>query len=141
MFETKEGPIKPVVYVGIINKNRLLLVEYLKAPNPTKSGLWIPAPGLEYGEDPQAKVQNVCAELGILPNSIKLSDVESFVSSGGWHLICHYVVQTDSEPTFHSNIKSYRCVTSEELADMKDVAHGKWEIDTGQSYLRTNCIV
>ena len=55
MFETKEGVIKPIVYVGIIKDDKLLLVNYKKAPNPAKEGWWIPAPGLAFGEDPTEK--------------------------------------------------------------------------------------
>jgi len=45
MFETKEGVIKPIVYVGIVQDGRLLLVDYKEAPNPEKKGWWIPRPG------------------------------------------------------------------------------------------------
>jgi ADP-ribose pyrophosphatase YjhB (NUDIX family) len=136
MFETKEGTIKPIVYVGIVNKGKLLLVDYKQAPNPSKSGWWIPAPGLEFGEDPLEKAQKVCEEFGINADDIKLHDVESFVLPGGWHFICHYVINTDAEPKTHPNVKSYRWVTAGELTEMKDIAHGKWEIGVGKGYLQ-----
>jgi hypothetical protein len=135
MFETKEGIIKPIVYVGITNNNRLLLVDYKQAPNPSKAGWWIPAPGLEYGEDPREKTQKVCEDFGIVVEDLKIKDVESFVLPGGWHFICHYLVKTNSEPKPHLNVKSYRWVTRDELSEMKDIAHGKWEIGIGQSFL------
>lgn len=140
MFETKEGTIKPIVYVGIVKNGKLLLVEYKQAPNPSKQGWWIPAPGLEFGEDPLEKAQQVCEELGINTDSIKSFDVESFVLPGGWHLICHYRVQTDSEPKLSENIKAFKWMNSKELLEMKDIAHGKWEVGVGQRYLADSSI-
>jgi len=135
MFESKEGIIKPIVYVGIIKNDKLLLVDYKTAPNPAKSGWWIPAPGLEFGEDPSEKATSVLLEFGFTNAKAQLHDVESFVLPGGWHLIYHFVckVTGDIKPT--ENVKSHRWVTSQELEAMKDIAHGKWEIGVGKSYL------
>ncbi len=135
MFETKAGTIKPIVYVGIINSNKLLLVNYKQAPNPTKSGWWIPAPGLEFGEDPKEIAEKVALDFGFKAIEAKLFDVESFVLPGGWHLICHYIINVKSEPNAHPNIKEYKWVTSDQLTPMSDVAHGKWEIGVGKRYL------
>jgi hypothetical protein len=135
MFETKAGIIKPIVYVGIINDNRLLLVDYVTAPNPNKTGWWIPAPGLEFGDDPKEKAESVANDFGLTVLQIKLIDVESFVLPTGWHLIWHYQIQTNSEPSEHPNIKQYKWVTSEQLAEMHDMAHGKWEIGVGKRFL------
>lgn len=135
MFETKEGMIKPIVYVGIVNSGRLLLVDYKNAPNPAKAGWWIPAPGLKFGEDPRECAEKVASELGIEIKELSLKDVESFVLPGGWHFICHYLIQTESEPGFNPNIKATKWVTPKQLADMKDIAHGKWEINVGMNFL------
>lgn len=135
MFECKEGTIKPIVYVGIIKDERLLLVQYDKAPNLTKSGWWIPAPGLEFGKDPQDTATLVAQNMGLELTDLKLNEVESFVLPGGWHLIHHYIGHTSSEPNVGDNIKATRWVSSEELAQMKDLAHGKWEIGVGLRYL------
>lgn len=135
MFETKEGTIKPIVYVGIVKEGKLLLVDYKTAPNPAKSGWWIPAPGLKFGEDPQECAEKVATELGIQVKDLQFKGVESFVLPGGWHFICHFVFQTDSEPTVGGNIKATRWVTPAELSEMKDIAHGKWEIGVGLGYL------
>jgi len=135
MFETKEGNIKPVVYVGIINKNKLLLVDYKTAPNPAKSGWWIPAPGLEFGEDPTEKAIAILGELGYSGVQPRLHAVESFVLPGGWHLIYHFVSHVADDVAGGENINSHKWVTSIELESMKDIAHGKWEIDVGKSYL------
>jgi ADP-ribose pyrophosphatase YjhB (NUDIX family) len=135
MFETNSGIIKPIVYVGIKNKNRILLVQYKESPNPSKSGWWIPAPSLEFGEDPKEIAENICKEFGFDTTDLKLFDVESFVLPGGSHIITHYNVNVTSEPKPHPNIKEYQWVTSEQLSQMKDIAHGKWEIGVGKSYL------
>jgi len=135
MFETNEGLIKPIVYAGIINDGKLLLVDYQRAPNPAKSGWWIPAPGLEFGEDPQEKATKTAVELGLKVESVVLNGVESFVLPGGWHLIYHYVIQTSTQTVHADNIKNFKWVTSQELSEMTDIAHGKWEISVGQSYL------
>ncbi len=138
MFQTEDGIMKPIAYVGIIKNNKLLLVNYKVPPNPAKSGWWIPAPGLEFGADPFEKARQICAEYGIKIDCMNLNGVESFVSPGGWHLIWHYIVRTDSEPQPNSNVKSYRWVTAEELSDLQDLAHGRWEIGVGKEYLGAN---
>lgn len=135
MFETQEGIIKPIVYVGVINDGKLLLVDYKISPNPAKSGWWIPAPGLEFGEDPAEKAGAVLNDLGYSNAKPRLHDVESFVLPGGWHLIYHFVCHVSGEATSGANIKSYKWVTAQELEGMKDIAHGKWEIGVGKSYL------
>lgn len=136
MFETKKGNIKPIVYVGIIKDNKLLLVEYKTAPNPAKLGWWIPAPGLDFGEDPAEKATSVLYELGCPNAKPQLHDVESFVLPGGWHLIYHFVCRVSNDVTSSDNIKSHKWVTTLELENMKDIAHGKWEIGVGKSYLK-----
>ncbi len=135
MFETKEGVIKPIVYVGLVQADKLLLVDYVSAPNPAKNGWWIPAPSLEFGEDPSEKAESIVSEFGFSIEKLKLKSVESFVLPGGWHLIYHFVcrVSGDLKPT--KNIKAYKWVTANELEEMKDIAHGKWEIGVGKSYL------
>jgi ADP-ribose pyrophosphatase YjhB (NUDIX family) len=136
MFETKQGIIKPIVYVGILRDNRLLLVDYKQAPNPAKSGWWIPAPGLEFGEDPEEKAAAIAADFGFTKTDIKLKDVESFTTPGGWHLIYHFVGQVVGEPKANENIQAFKWVTAEELEAMNNIAHGKWEIEVGKSYLK-----
>lgn len=135
MFETKQGTIKPIVYVGMIQEKKLLMVDYKDAPNPTKSGWWIPAPGLDFGEDPSEKAAKVVEELGFEPASLSLHGVESFVLPGGWHLIYHFTCTVKGQPKANPNIKQHKWVSSEELKTMKDVAHGRWEVGVGTSYL------
>jgi ADP-ribose pyrophosphatase YjhB (NUDIX family) len=135
MFETKEGVIKPIVYVGIVKGGKLLLVDYKTAPNPQKKGWWIPAPNLEFGADPQETAEKMIEELGIKPTTLKLHGVESFTMPGGWHLIYHYISETSGEPKAHVNIERYRWVSEIELSEMSDIAHGKWEIGVGKSFL------
>jgi hypothetical protein len=113
-----------------------LLVDYKTPPNPAKSGWWIPAPGLEFGEDPTEKAAAVMTGLGFSKENLKLQDIESFVLPGGWHLIYHFVGHVAGEPKANENINAFKWVTAHELESMKDIAHGKWEIGVGKSYLQ-----
>lgn len=135
MFETAEGVIKPIVYVGILRNDKLLLVQYKTAPNPAKGGWWIPAPGLAFGEDPQEKAETVVADLGLPATHLKLHHVESFVLPGGWHLIHHYICRVQGDVKATDNILAHKWVSLTELESMKDIAHGKWEVGVGKSYL------
>lgn len=137
MFETKEGVIKPIVYVGIVRDSKLLLVDYKNAPNPAKSGWWIPAPGLEFGGDPTKKAATVAAEFGFSDKKLKLQNVESFLLPGGWHLIYHFICPVESAPKEHENVNQYKWVSVQELEAMKDIAHGNWEIGVGKKYLQS----
>lgn len=138
MLETNEGTIKLIVYVGIVKAGRLLLVKYKKAPNPDKSGWWIPAPGLKFGEDPTERAKKVATDLGIQIDQIRLKDVESFVLPGGWHVIVHYLILTDSEPRLSQELEATRWASGEELVQMTDIAHGKWEIELGLRFLQND---
>ena len=135
MFKTSAGIIKPLVYIGIVNSNKLLLVKYKIPPNPTKTGWWIPAPGLDFGEDPQSKVIDCCKELGLNNPAPQLVDVESFVTPGGWHLIFHFAVRSTSRLQPTENMNDIKWVTLEELTNMTDIAHGHWEINIGKKFL------
>ncbi|MES2801202.1 MAG: hypothetical protein V4654_01815 [Bdellovibrionota bacterium] len=136
MFETPSGTIKPITYIGIVNNDKLLLVNYKQAPNPTKTGWWIPAPGIPFGKDPKGIAENTALEFGFTNADIKLLDVESFVAPGGWHMIYHYILKTNIEPKPHNNINAYKWVTMKELSQMEDIAHGRWEINVGTNFLK-----
>lgn len=136
MFQCEEGTIKPIVYVGVVKDKKLLLVQYDQSPNPSKLGWWIPAPGLKFGEDPATVAAQVVDQLGLTASAVVLKGVETFVTHGGWHLIYHYVAQANSEPALVSeNIQATRWVSAGELSQMKNIAHGQWEIDLGLDYL------
>ncbi len=135
MFASEKGVIKPIVYVGIVRGDQLLMVDYVEAPNPAKSGWWIPAPGLEFGEDPVETAEKVVKDFGFEPTDMSLHDVESFVLPGGWHLIYHYRCHVKGEPKAHPNVRAYRWVGADELNTLSNVAHGKWEVAVGRSYL------
>lgn len=111
-------------------------MQYKECPNPNKLGWWLPAPGLEFGQDPKETAEKVCQDFGLEIQELKLFAVESFVLPGGWHLITHFTADTKSEPKPHSNIKQYKWVTKEQLSRMTEMAHGEWEIEVGKSYLQ-----
>jgi len=135
MFETKEGVIKPIVYLGVIREEKLLFIDYVQAPNPAKNGWWIPAPGLKFGEDPTKKAETLLSDFGFSGTPPKLHNIESFVLPGGWHLIYHFICVVNMDIKPNKNIKTHKWVSADELENMKDLAHGKWEIEIGKSYL------
>ena len=135
MFESAQGIIKPIVYVGIVKEGKLLLLDYKKAPNPDRKGWWIPAPGLEYGGDPEKKALATAKDLGIEPESIYLIGTESFKNPGGWHILFHFRITTKSELMAHPNVNAGIWLTSKELGLRNDIAHGTWEISLGQDFL------
>lgn len=135
-METNEKKIKVVTYLGIVHQNRLLLVQYKVPPNPRrKSGWWIPAPEVGYGEDPKEKVQQQLALWNLQNSDSRLMDTESFVTPGGWHLLYHFHIKTTKANIIDANIESLQWVTKEELASMDDLAHGDWEKELGLSFL------
>ena len=47
----------------------------------------------------------------------------------------HFVAQVSGGISENDNVKVHKWVTAQELESMKDIAHGKWEIGVGKSYL------
>lgn len=137
MFRTEQGVIKPITYIGIIKDNRLLIIDYKEAPNPIREGWWIPAPPLEYGQSPEDGALQVLKSLGIEDGRPELKDVESFVTSNGWHLIFHYVAHITEEIKPNSNIKSYKWVSSNDLPEAQTFAHGQWERALARFFLES----
>jgi ADP-ribose pyrophosphatase YjhB (NUDIX family) len=135
MFETPKGNIKAIVYMGILRDEKLLIVDYEKAPNPDKKGWWIPAPDLEFGEDPSERAAKLVKELGFSNEKLKFFQVESFVLPGGWHLIFHFICRVSGDLGHPPNIRASKWVGLADLAEINDMAHGKWEISVARKYL------
>lgn len=127
-LKTPEGILKLIVYVGIRREGRLLLVEYASAPNPDKSGWWIPAPEVEYGGDPLECATDELVALGFPDVEPCLMDVESFTMGGGnWHVIVHYVADVDADPAPGPNIRQWAWIDPGTMPEPEKFAHGKWE--------------
>ncbi len=136
-FSTDQGIIKLITYVAIVREGQVLLVQYDRPPNPEKTGWWIPAPELEYGQEPQARVALVLQQLGIPEAQAELVETESFVVGTAWHLILHYraVVTGDVQPG--EGIRSCQWFDAANLPEAGAFAHGKWEQRLALKHLQT----
>lgn len=126
-LQTDQGVLKLISYVAIVRDDRILLTEYVTPPNPDKGGWWIPAPELEFGEDPLDIALGVLADLGAHGASLSLLETESFQTPSAWHCIFHYhaVTVDDVQP----GDKFTRCewFSAGALPAAEEFAHGGWE--------------
>ena len=128
-LETKEGLLKLIAYVGLRRGGRLLVVDYESPPNPDKTGWWIPAPELAYGEDPLERAEKVAAEFGYADASaLRLMDVESFtMGEGNWHVIVHYVLDVAADPSPGPNVRRWQWLAVADSPGPEGFAHKRWE--------------
>ena len=96
---TDAGTLKLITVVGVVKDGLLLLVDYKDPPVPRKQGWWIPAPEFDYGEHPDRSVEAVLSELGLDGAPYRLVEIESTLRGTGWHLVMHYRVDADREPS------------------------------------------
>ena len=136
-FQTSEGLLKLIVYVGLRRDGKLLVVDYETPPNPDKQGWWIPAPELAYGEDPMERAEKVAAEFGY-PDAagLRLMDVESFtMGEGNWHVIVHYVLDVAADPTPGANVRRWQWLPAGGSPGPEGFAHRRWEEGLAQRML------
>jgi len=133
-IQTDKGDIKPIIYLGALGPKGLLIVKYKVAPNPLKTGWWLPAPEINYGEDPADEMANLVSELGLNSLHQSLVGVDSFVANGAWHIAFKYRVEVEGE-VLHENIVESRWVTADSLPAAEDFAHGNWEVDLCRFFL------
>ncbi len=126
-LRTDKGVLKLITYVAVVKEDRILLTEYVTPPNPDKPGWWIPAPELEFGEDPLDVARGVLTDLGAKDASLFLLETESFQTPTAWHCMFHYraVVADDVQP----GDKFARCewFSADTLPSADEFAHGGWE--------------
>jgi len=126
---TTEGKrVKLITYVIAYDGGRVCLVKYRTPPNPERSGWWVPAPELEYGQDPAERAQAVLRSLGLTRCEVRLAAVESFTTRD-WHLIFHYRATTSSDLAPGVEYESARWFDVKDLPDAREFAHGSWERD------------
>ena len=128
-FETRDGLLKLIVYVGLRRDGRLLVVDYEVPPNPEKKGWWIPAPEVAYGEDPLERAGKVAREFGYEDASgLRLMEVESFtMGEGNWHVIVHYVIDVDRDPSPGPDIRRWQWLAPGASPGPEGFAHRRWE--------------
>jgi hypothetical protein len=128
-FQTREGQLKLITYVGIRRGGRLLVVDYETPPNPDKPGWWIPAPEVAWGEDPMERAARVAAGLGY-PDAagLRLMDVESFtMGEGNWHVIVHFVLDVAHDPTPGPDVRRWQWLAPDASPGPEGFAHKGWE--------------
>jgi hypothetical protein len=133
-IQTDKGDIKPIIYLGAISDKGLLIVKYKVAPNPLKTGWWLPAPEINYGGDPSEEMANLVRQLGLKSNRQTFVGVDSFIANKAWHLAFKYRVEVTGDVS-HENIVESRWVTADSLPGAEDFAHGNWEIELCRFFL------
>ena len=125
---------KPIIYLGAISLSGLLIVKYKVPPNPDKQGWWIPAPEINYGEDPAEEVAKLVKHLGLTAENQSLVGVDSFMANEAWHLVFKYKVRAEGNVA-HDNIEDHRWVTLDSLPPADTFAHGNWERELSRYFL------
>jgi hypothetical protein len=138
-ISTEHGEFKPIIYLGAIGPKGLLIVKYKTPPNPLKTGWWLPAPEINYGEDPSEEVAALAKDLGLSVRQQELVGVDSFIANGAWHLTFKYRSEVDGEVS-HENIEEARWVTAETLPAASEFAHGNWEVELCRFFLDLSAV-
>ena len=136
LFETPNGKIKFVCYVGIIKDDRILLVEYENPPNPEKKGWHVPTLELNFGEHPEDQVKGILKDFGIRPGHIKLVNTESTLDSQRtWHMLYYFRVDTTDDLFRAKNVRRHGWFLANGLPHPIEQQHGKWEQNLALSFL------
>jgi hypothetical protein len=77
-IKTEQGDLKPIVYLGAINNDRLLIVKYKVPPNPNALGWWLPAPEIEFGQDPADEMVALVRDLGLELRTMSMAGGRQF---------------------------------------------------------------
>lgn len=135
-IQTEHGPFKPIVYLGAIGVNGLLIVEYKTPPNPDKAGWWLPAPEIRYGDDPAEEAAKLVKDFGLEARRFRPEGVDSFVANGAWHLVFKFRADVTGDVE-NENVTQHRWVSLETLPPAEEFAHGQWEHDLCRFFLST----
>lgn len=133
-IQTEKGILKPIIYLGAMGPQGLLIVKYKVPPNPNTLGWWLPAPEIEYGQDPADEMVALVKDLGLELRHMSLAGVDSFIANGAWHLTFKYSVEVTGDVR-HDNIEEVRWVTAESLPPAAEFAHGNWEVELCRFFL------
>ncbi len=136
-IKTEKGDLKPIIYLGAISEKGLLIVKYKTPPNPLKTGWWLPAPEIEYGQDPNEEAVALVKKLGLQLEHLSLVGIDSFIANDAWHLMAKYRAEVSGEVTSDEIIES-RWVTPETLPAAPEFAHGNWEVELCRYFLGHN---
>jgi len=133
-IKTEQGDFKPIIYLGAISAQGLLIVKYKTPPNPLKTGWWLPAPEIAYGQDPTDETFALVKKLGLQLHHLSLIGIDSFTANDAWHLMAKYRAQV-SGTVKSDEIAESRWVTATTLPAASEFAHGNWEVDLCRYFL------
>ena len=100
----------------------------------------MPAPEINFGEDPSEEPAKLVADLGLDLRMQTLVGVDSFMANGAWHLMCKFLVEVEGQVS-HENIEETRWVTAETLPAAAEFAHGNWEVELCRFFLGAEPVV
>jgi ADP-ribose pyrophosphatase YjhB (NUDIX family) len=84
---------------------------------------WLPGEDLEPYEHPDERALIELARFGLEAQAMQMSFVESFRGRRGWHVVFHYAVQVDGEPSGPIEARWFG------PDDLPRTMHGRWEHD------------
>ena len=135
-IQTEKGIFKPIIYVGAVSDQRLLIIRYKTPPNPEKQGWWLPAPEIEFGADPSDEAAALVKEVGLTLNHMSLVGIDSFVANGAWHFMAKFRAEVTGA-VHHDNVEETRWITEQNMPPASDFAHGAWEVDLCRFFLNS----
>ena len=133
-IQTEHGILKPIIYMGAIGPNGLLIVKYKTPPNPEKQGWWLPAPEIAYGDDPSERVAKLAKDMGLQVHHQSLVGTDSFMANDAWHLLWNFRMHVSGEVSY-DNVTEHRWVTAGTLPSAHEFAHGNWEVELCRFFL------
>jgi len=121
-----QKPTKLITYLLPKQKSKVYLVRYRDSPNPNRSGWWIPAPTLNYGEHPDECAKRICQSLGFESCKPHFSGIDSFVTRD-WHILFNYTADVRGMPKLGPEYASGQWFELKDLPQAEEFAHGSWE--------------
>lgn len=119
---------KLVTYLLLRRVDQVYLVRYKESPNPKRSGWWIPAPELEFGEHPEDCAKRILKSLGIELATLHSAGIDSFVTKD-WHILFYYTADMTETPTPGPQYEVGQWFPLSDLPAASEFAHGGWERD------------
>jgi ADP-ribose pyrophosphatase YjhB (NUDIX family) len=98
---------------------RILFVRY----HSDDERWWLPGEDLEPYEHPDERAQRTLEAVGVAATSCSLSHIESFRGRRGWHVMFHYRVEADGEPSGDYPTEWFP------PDELPRTVHGRWERD------------
>lgn len=117
---------KLVTYLLPRRGDQVYLVRYKESPNPKRSGWWIPAPELTFGEHPEDCAKRILKSLGVEQATLRAAGIDSFVTKE-WHILFYYIGDTTEMPTPGPYYEAGQWFSIDALPAAGEFAHGGWK--------------